>query len=273
MKQMCKYALVQFMPFVETGEFANVGVLLCAPKKNYWEFKLAPQRFKRLTDFFKEIDKKVYKVAIANFEEEMKLTKKFAVQQHGAKNMVDFFTEVTRARQALLRFSNVRTILSENPESELEALYEKFIHRDFVTKQYEEHQMTVTLRKQINKENLVFKYKEKKLKAKVREVTIPLVADTSGGLKLIKPLAFRQKRATQLFEHGEAWYNRIYSLIKEEVVDVGNVLLPIDVVSSIKGERRYAFEAVKDLFECKGIRLVNYAETEKITCFARDVQK
>ena len=25
----CRYAIVQFMPYAETGEFANVGVVLC----------------------------------------------------------------------------------------------------------------------------------------------------------------------------------------------------------------------------------------------------
>jgi len=272
MKQMCKYALVQFMPFVETGEFANVGIVMCAPNMRHWGFKLAPQRFKRLTDFFKEMDKEVYKVAVTKFEEEMELTKTFAKQQEDIKSLVDFFTEVTRPRQALLRFSNVRTILTDNPEFELEALYEKFIHRDFVTKQYKEHQMAAALKKQINKEYLAVKYVEKKLKANIREVTIPLAANTNEGLKLIKPLAFRQTRATQLFEHGETWYNRIYSLIKDGVVDVDNVLLPIDAASSIKGEERDALEAVRALFKCKDISLIDYAETEKITHFASGVR-
>ena len=268
MKQMCKYALVQFMPFVETGEFANVGVVLCAPNKNYWEFKLAPQRFKRLTDFFNEMDKEVYKVAVMRFEEEMAVTKAFAEQQKMAKDLVSFFTEVTRPRQALLRFSHVRTLLTDNPETELAALYETFIHRDFVTKKYKEQLMGAALRKQINHKNLAYKYKEKKLKANVREVTIPLAADTNDGLRLIKPLAFRQTRATQLFEHGETWYNRIYSLIEDGVVEVDNVLLPIDMAKAIKGEKREALEAVKELFKRKGINLVNYAEREKIVDFA-----
>jgi len=268
MKQMCKYALVQFMPFVETGEFANVGVVLCAPNKNYWEFKLAPQRFKRLTDFFNEMDKEVYKVAVNRFEEEMVITKTVAKQQKGAEQLVRFFTEVTRTRQALLRFSNVRTLLTDNPEAELYALYEKFIHRDFVTKQYKEQLMATALRKQINHKDLAFKYKEKKLKANIREVTIPLAADTNDGLRLIKPLAFRQTRATQLFEHGETWYNRIYSLIENGVVEADNILLPIDMAKGITGEKKEALEAVKELFKRKDINLVNYAEREKIADFA-----
>jgi len=272
MKQMCKYALVQFMPFVETGEFANVGVILCAPNKNYWEFKLAPHRFKRLTDFFKEMDKEVYKVAITKFEEEMKVTKMYAEKKDRAKNRVEFFTEVTRPRQALLRFSSVRTLLTDNPKSELEALYEKFIHRDFVTKQYKEQQMAVALKRSFSQKGLAFKYTEKRLKVNVREVTIPLGANTNDGLKLIKPLAFRQTRATQLFEHGEVWYNRICSLIDNGMVEVNNVLLPIDITRATKGEKREAVEAVKVLFKRKDINLVDYFEKDKITDFAAAIR-
>jgi len=35
-----RYAIVQFMPYPETGEFANVGVVLACPTQNYFGFKL-----------------------------------------------------------------------------------------------------------------------------------------------------------------------------------------------------------------------------------------
>jgi hypothetical protein len=37
-----QYAVVRFMPFIETREFANVGVVLIAPKTGKFLFKLAP---------------------------------------------------------------------------------------------------------------------------------------------------------------------------------------------------------------------------------------
>lgn len=270
MKQMYKYALVQFMPFVETGEFANVGVLVCAPNTNYWEFKLAPHRFKRVTNFFEEMDKEVYKVAVTQFKEEMELTKKYA-QKYQAKNVINFFTEITRPRQSLIRFSNVRTALTNNPELEIEALYERFIHRDFVTESYKEQQMVTALRKQINSKNIAIKYREKKLKVGVREFTIPLVGETNKGLKLIKPLAFYQQRPTQLLEHGENWYNRLRSLLNENQVEAEHILLPVDPAKNLKGERRDAFEEVKVLFQRDRISLINYKEREKIIEFASDV--
>ncbi|MER2494051.1 DUF3037 domain-containing protein [Catenovulum sediminis] len=42
----CMYVVVRFMPFAETREFANVGVVVIAPKLGLYEFKLAPKSFK-----------------------------------------------------------------------------------------------------------------------------------------------------------------------------------------------------------------------------------
>lgn len=270
MKQMCKYALVQFMPFVETGEFANVGVIVCAPKTKFWEFKLAPKRFKRVTDFFEEMDKEVYKVAISKFKEEMEITQKLALNRN-VRDIVDFFAEITRPRQALLRFSNVRTMLTEDPARELDALFERFIHRDFVTEQYKEQQMVTAIRKQINAEKIPVKYVEQKMKVGVREFTIPLTGVTKKGLKLIKPLAFDQKRPTQLFEHGETWFNRLKALLDEGRVESQNILLPVDAAKNLKGERREALQEVNKLFEREDIMMVNYAQKGKIIEFATDI--
>jgi len=270
MKQMCKYALVQFMPFVETGEFANVGVVVCAPKTNYWDFRLATHRFKRVTDFFEEMDKEVYKVAVSKFKEEMEITKKIA-HTHSANKIVNFFTEITRPRQALIRFSNVRTVITNDPEHELEVLYERFIHRDFVTEKYKEQQMVTALRKQFNAEDLPVKYIEKKLKVGIREFTIPLAGETNKGLKLIKPLAFDQKRPTQLFEHGETWFNRLKALLEENNVEPENILLPIDAAKNIKGERKEALEEVNKLFKREKITIVSYAKKREIIEFATDI--
>ena len=35
-----RYAIVQFQPYSETGEFANVGVVLVCPETGFFDFKL-----------------------------------------------------------------------------------------------------------------------------------------------------------------------------------------------------------------------------------------
>ena len=48
-KVACQYAIVRFAPFVETGEFANVGIIMMAPKQRFFAFELELKRYKRIT--------------------------------------------------------------------------------------------------------------------------------------------------------------------------------------------------------------------------------
>lgn len=267
MKQMCKYALVQFMPFVETGEFANVGIIICSPKTGYWDFKLAPAAFARVTDFFKEMDKHVYKVAIKGFVDEMEFTNQYAKTLRN-EGMVGFFTEITRPREALLRFSTVRTMLTENPEQVLEALYKKFIHRDFINKKYREDQMVKMLRQQFSTKVTV-KYTEQTLSPGFREFRIPLVANEDNNVRLIKPLAFGQSKAAQLFEHGEIWCNRLRALLEDDVMPE-HILLPLEKDTKLTGEKKAAYEEIKKLFSQDNFQLVDFTETDRIIEFAND---
>ena len=56
MKTACHYAIVRFMPFVETEEFANVGVVLFAPQDRYFGFRLLGNRTSRITNFFEQME-------------------------------------------------------------------------------------------------------------------------------------------------------------------------------------------------------------------------
>jgi len=67
----CHYAIVRFLPFVETGEFANVGIVLFAPKARYFGFKLLMNRYARVTNFFEQLDAKVFRAAMRTFREEL----------------------------------------------------------------------------------------------------------------------------------------------------------------------------------------------------------
>ena len=48
----CRYAILRFLPYVETGEFANVGVVLMSTAGRYFGFRLLGRRVARVTHFF-----------------------------------------------------------------------------------------------------------------------------------------------------------------------------------------------------------------------------
>lgn len=92
------------MPFAETQEFANIGVLAFSPQSGFIGYKLAPIRFKRVTDFFDDLDGKLYSQVMKNLEAEMCYVVNKAKNIKG-NELVAFIKELTRLREGLIRFS------------------------------------------------------------------------------------------------------------------------------------------------------------------------
>ena len=268
MKHVCKYAIVQFLPYAETGEYANVGVLVCAPKTGLLDFKMAPARFARVTTFFDDLDGEVYKAAIKTFGDELNQIKKTSTNMQG-ENLLDFVVEVTRYRESLLRFSNLRTIACNNPQDVIEKLYERYIARDFLTKEYREHAMVKAIRSQFNTRKLTVKYHQKKITStsELREVTLPLVADVGNKIRVIKPMAFYQNKTNQIIEHGETWMNRFKWLINEDKVEARRILLPVEG-PKMKGQLNKAFKEVINEIKTLDVNVIDFSEKERILNFA-----
>ena len=70
-KVACQYAIVRFAPFVETGEFANVGIIMMAPKQRFFAFELELKRYGRITRFFEDVDAKLYRKTLYNLKAEL----------------------------------------------------------------------------------------------------------------------------------------------------------------------------------------------------------
>ncbi|WP_143871538.1 DUF3037 domain-containing protein [Catenovulum sediminis] len=128
---LCMYAVVRFMPFAETREFANVGVVVIAPKLGLYDFKLAPKSFKRVNQFFDDLDGVVYRHAIEGFESELTRIRQYLVDHHVyGQNLVDYFKEITRTRESVLHFGEVGTLLTTDIKVATEQLYQRFIGRN-----------------------------------------------------------------------------------------------------------------------------------------------
>lgn len=267
MRQVFKYAIIQFMPYAETGEFANVGILVCSPKTGYLDFRMANLRFSRVTNFFDDLDGAVYKAAINTFIDELELVRKKGVLLK-SDNLLDYVIEITRYRESLLRFGNLRTIASTEPV--LDKLYNRYVKRDFLTKEYREDIMVKAIRSQIKLQNIAVKYHQKKVIAGLREVNLPLVAEVGNKLRVIKPLAFNQTKTTQLIEHGETWVNRFKHLINDNKLDAKRILLPVEGPNS-EGKLDMAFKEIINEIKELQVNVVNFTEEDKIMNFAADI--
>ncbi|MFY8327337.1 DUF3037 domain-containing protein [Pseudoalteromonas sp. ZZD1] len=267
----CMYAVVRFMPFAETREFANVGVVVIAPKLGLYEFKLAPKSFKRVSHFFDDLDGVVYKHAIEGFQEELTRIRNHLVHNHvQGKNLVDYFKEVTRTRESVMHFGEMGTLLTNNIHEALDKLFNRFIGRNFTEgKEYKEQLMVRTLKKQLtSKLPSGVRYTKRNLKAGIFDISVPLVSEIDDSYRIIRPLAFEQKNVLLAMEHGETWISRLKKLIEFDVVQAEKALVAFEKPVHRRHEFLKVYEDVREEIRNLGAQTKDFGDTESIIQFA-----
>ncbi|MCU8044394.1 MULTISPECIES: DUF3037 domain-containing protein [unclassified Shewanella] len=272
MTVLCHYAIIRFMPFLETEEFANVGVLLFAPKTGYSSFKMAPKRFARVTDFFDDLDGNIYQKGLDIFHTELQRV----TEDHSfltGKNQLSAFQEVTRLREGVFRFGNMSAILAEDPAKKLDELYDYFVGRDFVTKEYREQVMVRSLRGGLRKNVSDMHFVQKELTGELNTaIKMPLVATLETHLKVIKPLAFNHTKPISLLEHGEKWIGRAKRLLNNETVQPRHMLFTVEKPANCKNELEAAYLEVEREMLNLGVYVLPFADKQSIYQFAKQLQ-
>ncbi|MBL4940894.1 MAG: DUF3037 domain-containing protein [Colwellia sp.] len=265
------YAVVRFMPFAETREFANVGVVVIAPKFGIYDFKLAPQKFGRVTQFFDDLDGMVYKHAIEGFEAELERVRNYLVHNYvQGKDLVEYFKEITRTRESVLHFGEIGTLLTDNVNVTVDKLYDRLIGRNFTAgKEYKEQQMIRVLKSQLTP-NLPkdVRYTKQNIKAGIFDISMPLVTKINSNYRIIRPLAFEQKNVLQAMEHGETWINRLKKLINSEVIEAKRALFAFEKPLNRKLEFMKVYEDVYGEIQNLGAVAEDFSDTSNIIKFA-----
>jgi hypothetical protein len=125
--QACNYALLRFLPYRETGEFVNVGVLVACPQPSFLDFvaeRTIPDRAKAL---FPNQNEQAFAAALEALRVEMERVKGVA---HDAKSVRMAFTEAVRIRESVFRFGEIRTILTANPQDLAEELFARYVRME-----------------------------------------------------------------------------------------------------------------------------------------------
>ena len=123
----CNYAMLRFLPYPETGEFVNVGVLVSCLQPCLLHFvgeRKMPDRAKSL---FPKQNDHVFEAALESLRLEMERVKGGA---HDPKAVQFAFNESVRIRESVFRFGEVRTILTPNPWNLPEALFARYVRME-----------------------------------------------------------------------------------------------------------------------------------------------
>lgn len=275
-KIACQYAIVRFAPFVETGEFANVGIVMMAPDSRYFGFELELKRYARITHFFEDVDARLYKKTLYNLRGELErigdLLKTHGFDRRLKENDVDFarrlFAELVRPRETIVRFGQVRTALADDPEKKLKELFAFYVERNFVTKKYQEELLLESgIRRLLYRIHVGELFEKAKVGDENYHVNFPFVHHEEGRPdKIIKPLHLAHAEPTRIYEHGDAWIQRINRL-------KGRYLDPARVLFTLAGpdedeNRMKAYLDIERGLQTIGVNTVPYENQDEIKRFA-----
>jgi hypothetical protein len=275
-KIACQYAIVRFAPYVETGEFANVGILMMAPNARYFGFKLQTRRHGRITGFFDELDPKLYREAVLTLREELQriheLLKAHGFDGRKTVNDIDFarqlFSEVVRPRESIVRFSEPGIVLADDPKEKLKDLFAFYVERNFVTKEYRETILEKGVRQWLYQAKIGDRFQRMAIGDDDYQATFPFVEQIDHQpVKAIKPLHLAQNQPSKIMDHGAAWLFRLNELKRRDRLPE-KVLFTVDGPEDRHDRRQRAFDDIVGRLQDTGVEVTNYTNRQRVLEFA-----
>jgi hypothetical protein len=258
---------------METGEFANVGIVMLCPDAGFFEFKLLA-RVRRITAFFEELDSGIYRRAAKDFKLELKRIRNWLAHQPNRTMDVELahhlFGELTRQRETMMRFDNVRVVLAEDPAQQLDELFGHYVERNFATKAYHEKLLDKTVRKVLVDAKLNKQYQPETLgDLATYHAKLPFVHREAGrAVKAIKPLYLAHEDPAQIYDHGWAWLGKVNKLRALKLLPE-QVLFPAQGPGEDRGERFDIFQEITTQMAANDVFVIPSLQPEKIIEFAR----
>lgn len=266
----CRYAIIRFLPYAETQEFANVGIVLTCPETGYFGFKLEKRRYGRVAAFFAKLDMKVFRAALGGFEKELaRVAGYIAANRLRGDELRAAFDSLVHPREAIVRFGSVRPKLVESPEEALDQLFAYYVEHNFATPEHQEHVVMKQVRALVNSLKLERPFRPRDIgDPDYVHVKFPLVqADDGHVLKAIKPFFLAHDEPNAILTHGGGWVDRIKRLR-------GRKLLPDDVLFAVEGPTvgddslLSAYEEICNELRGYGVQVVPAAQEQQIKAFA-----
>ena len=276
-KLACNYAILRFLPYPETEEFVNVGVVLACPSTHYFDFRMETTERRRVTRFFPELNKEVFIQGRSHFRKELERVRSF-MDRSSNESTLGFVTEefnrafldVVKPRESIFRFSGVGTRLAENPEKALDDLFQHYVERLFAQrKDYQENEMATRLRASLRSAKIMG-YRSGSIGNELYEVPFPLLrmGESDGkDFRAIKPLDLARDKPTAITMHGDEWLAKL-SHLKAMGYDPQRMLFAIQMPHDEPTNIQVA-EAMFDQIRNTGVVMTRIDDLDRIAAFAR----
>lgn len=270
-KVALRYSLIQFMPYLETGEFANVGVIAMCPKTGYFDYKITP-KYGRMTKFFPCLTGNQYKASISFFEKELIYLKNIFlnndVDEVTARNIFD---NLTHEREAIVRTTDISVRVTENEAEALEQLFDYYVGHSFINKDTNQERLTHSITKMVRAFNLSSPFMPEKIGNEEFSTNFPLVqkSNTKQPEKIINPIYFGQEDPSKIYEKSDSWLIRIdrlrrFDLLSKKV----QILFAFEGPKEASLSQEKALNTVLKDIQSHKIEIVSYQDKERIQAFS-----
>lgn len=132
---VCNYAVLRFLPYRETGEFVNVGILVYCPQITHCTFRADDEAEERVSVFFPELSPGVFRTGLHAVKQEITrirpLFERPVDTDKALKKTLASFRELTRPKEGLFQFGAPGVLLSRPRVDPVDELYEQFVLRQF----------------------------------------------------------------------------------------------------------------------------------------------
>lgn len=260
MKYICNYSILRFLPYPETGEFVNIGVVLIANNGDF-RFKIEHKR-QRVTNFFPSLDSKIFQRARREMNVELaRLSGFFQQNRDDLASLLSTFKHLVHPRETMMRFSDPGTMATDNTDLALSALFDHYVNHSFATKEYQETVLEKQLGKLLADSDLRQKYSERKLGTAEYPVKFPFVlVQGQTPVQAIKPIHLGHDEPSKILEHGDAWIAKIKRLSGYGQL-AADTLFIAGPPEPGKAKLIMAYREITDeLKSYDGVRVINYDE-------------
>lgn len=263
-----RFAVIRFMPYVQTREFANIGIILTHPKSGYFDFKIE-HRYSRLSKFFRHFEPSVYKVVTKAFAAELQRIKELAAEStpEQIRSMLD---HLTRPREAVIMAASAGATVAASPQQELDRLFDYYIGHSFAQNP-QEAELKRYIQALVKQIHTPLPFKEITVGDKSGfHATIPLVQQTEEGQirKIIKPIFFGQKDPADIYHKSDKWIASMKRLQSGGYLDQSEILFAYEPpIQPGRAQEKALSDVLNDL-QAHHFLIADKQDTGKIRQFA-----
>jgi hypothetical protein len=269
-RDVALYTLVRLLPQADAGEFVNIGVVLACPQQRRFEFRLI-RRYARVTRFFEEFAGDLFRRVRAEVHAELEhIRNTLLAGPADPKAITALMNDLARPRESLIRYAPLRTLLTADPEADLERLFRRYVQPDAQDVQQRRDELVErAVRGVLMQQNLRAAFAADDIGTDDYHVRFPFVHQRDGQpAAVIKPLDLTQDEPQKIYEHGGLWVQRIARLKRMQLLPEG-VLIPAEAPPAGDARRQKAFHEVEDELRALGAQVTVPTDVVEIGAFAR----